>query len=44
MLALGFPVGASGKTKTKKQLPANAVDLRCSFNPWVGKILWRRTQ
>ena len=44
MVALGFPGGASGKTKTKKQLPANAVDLRCRFSPWVGKILWRRTQ
>ena len=27
-----------------KSLPANAVDLRerCRFNPWVGKIPWRR--
>ena len=22
--------------------PCNAVDLRCRFDPWVGKIIWRR--
>ena len=27
-----------------KNLPANAADVRCSFNPWVRKIPWRRTQ
>ena len=26
-----------------KNSPANAGDTRCSFNPWVGKIPWRRT-
>ncbi|MES9299132.1 hypothetical protein ABEP38_12500, partial [Cutibacterium acnes] len=25
-----------------KNLPANAGDRKCRFNPWVGKILWRR--
>ena len=25
-----------------KNLPANAGDKRCGFNPWVKKILWRR--
>jgi len=25
-----------------KCLPANARDKRCGFDPWVGKILWRR--
>ena len=25
-----------------KNLPANARDVRCWFNPWVGKIPWRR--
>ena len=25
-----------------KNLPANAGDMRCSFNPWVRKIPWRR--
>ena len=24
-----------------KNLPANAGDTRCGFNPWVGKIPWR---
>ena len=23
---------------------ANAGDMRCRFNPWVGKIPWRRAQ
>ena len=28
-----------------KNTPANAGDLRrCGFNPWVGKIPWRRAQ
>ena len=26
-----------------KNTPGNAGDLRCGFNPWVGKIPWRRT-
>ena len=25
-----------------KNLPANAGDMRCRFNPWVGRIPWRR--
>ena len=25
-----------------KNLPANAADIRDKFNPWVGKIRWRR--
>ena len=25
-----------------KNPPANAGDMRCSFNPWVRKIPWRR--
>ena len=25
-----------------KNPPANAGDTRCEFNPWVGKIPWRR--
>ena len=25
-----------------KNLPANAGDIRERFNPWVGKIPWRR--
>ena len=27
-----------------KSLPANAGDMRSRFNPWVGKIPWRRAQ
>ena len=36
---IGFLGGASGK---KNNLPANAEDKRCQFNPWVGKMSWRR--
>ena len=25
-----------------KKLPASAGDMRHGFNPWVGKVLWRR--
>jgi len=25
-----------------KKPPANAGDIRCRFDPWVGKIPWRR--
>ena len=25
-----------------KNLPGNAEDMRCGFDPWVGKIPWRR--
>ena len=27
-----------------KNLPANAGDKRRGFNPWIGKIAWRRAQ
>ena len=27
-----------------KNLPANAENMRYVFDPWVGKILWRRAQ
>ena len=27
-----------------KNLPANAGDMRCGFDSWVGKIPWRRAQ
>ena len=27
-----------------KNLPANAGDMRCRFDPWVGKIPWRKTR
>ena len=34
----GFPGGASGRN-----LSANAGDVtKCWFNPWVGKVPWRR--
>ena len=36
-VAAGFPGGASGK-----ELPANAGDKKLGFDPWVGKIPWRR--
>ena len=39
MSAEGFPGGTS-----RKDLPANAGDMRSRFNPWVGKIPWRRAQ
>ena len=35
----GFPGGDSGK---ELQEPANAGDGRSGFNPWVGKVPWRR--
>ena len=38
---LGFPGGTSGKEKNP---PANVGDTRFRFDPWVGKILWRRSQ
>ena len=25
-----------------KNLPANAEDMRCEFDPWVRKVPWRR--
>ena len=35
---LDFPSG----TRSKKNLAADAGDTRYRFNPWVGKIPWRR--
>ena len=32
------------KRKKKKNPPANAGDRRCRFDPWVGKIPWRRAR
>ena len=38
-------VRASQKTLVVKNLPANAGDSnRLAFNPWVGKIPWRRAE
>ena len=34
--------GASQLALVVKNLPANAGDMRCGFDPWVGKIPWRR--
>ena len=34
---VGFP-----GSMVVKNLPANAGDKRCGFDPWVGKIPWRR--
>ena len=36
---MGFPGGTSGK---KKNLSAKARDMRHKFDPWVGKIPWRK--
>ena len=33
---------ASQVSLVVKNLPANAGDVECGFNPWVGKIPWRR--
>ena len=33
----GFPSGTSVKTP-----PAHAGDKTCGFDPWVGKVPWRR--
>ena len=27
-----------------KNLPANAEDMRCEFDPWVRKVPWRRVR
>ena len=45
---MGFPGGISGKKKKKKKKkkrnpPNNAGDIkRPGFDPWIGKISWRR--
>ena len=36
------PPGASQVALVVKNLPGNAENIRCRFNPWVGKIPWRR--
>ena len=33
---------ASQVALVAKNLPTNAGDLECGFDPWVRKILWRR--
>ena len=38
----GFPGGASGK-ELSCQCIRDARHKRCRFNPWFGKIPWRRT-
>ena len=36
-------MGSSTMALVVKKSPANARDVkRCGFNPWVGKILWRK--
>ena len=35
---MGFPGGTSGKELACQRRRHK----RCGFNPWVGKILWRR--
>ena len=37
-----FCKGASQVAPVVKNPPANVGDVRCRFDPWVGKILWRR--
>ena len=34
--------GASQAALAVKNPPATAGDMRCGFDPWVGKIPWRR--
>ena len=38
-----YKVGASQVALVINSQPANAGDKRCRFDPWVGKIPWRRT-
>jgi len=37
-----YVLGASQLVLVVKNSSANAGGLRCRFNPWVGKIPWRR--
>ena len=39
-ISLGFPGGASGKEPARQQRRHKR---RSRFDPWVGKIAWRRT-
>ncbi|KAB0348889.1 hypothetical protein FD754_013746 [Muntiacus muntjak] len=41
--ALTLQTGFPGGTSSKKPSCPNAGDMRCWFEPWVGKIAWRRT-
>ena len=38
----GIYSGASQMVLMVKNLSANARDIRCGFDPWAGKIPWRR--
>ena len=42
-LCLEFLQGAWQVALSGRNLPANAGDLRVMFDPWVGRIPWRRT-
>ena len=42
-LCLEFLQGARQVALSGKNLPANAGDLRIMFDPWIGRIPWRRT-
>ena len=37
-----WPIGASQVALVVKNPPANAGDMRNRFDPWAGKIPWRR--
>ena len=41
-LEISRSIWASQVALVVKKLPASAGDLRCRFDPWVGKIPWRR--
>ena len=37
---LGLGLGASQVALVEKNLPVDAGDMRCGFDPWDGKIPW----
>ena len=39
-LGLGLGLGASQVALVEKNLPVDAGDMRCGFDPWDGKIPW----
>ena len=42
---LGTTLGASQVVLVVENLPVSAEDIkRCGFDPWVGKVPWRRAQ
>ena len=41
-IGLGKAILASWVALVVKNLPANAGDMRRGFDPWVGKIPWKR--